>query len=240
MRLLLAVKESLLSFVHLFIPRYCAVCGKILADGEHLVCTSCRWNMPLTYSWKEEDNPVWRKLNGIIPVYRAASFYYYQKRSGYDQLIYDLKYRGHSSLCYVMGKWFGEELKRSGYYDDIDLIVPVPLHPFRLMTRGYNQSEYFARGISAVLNVPVSRNNLVRKAYNRSQTHHSRLERWRNVEGIFDLRFPARFTSRHLLLVDDVLTTGATIESCVAAIRAKVGECRISVATLATSSKDVF
>lgn len=228
------------SLVHLFIPQCCAVCGKVMVDGEHLLCTSCRWNMPLTYYWNETDNPVWQKLNGIMGIYRASSLFYYRKQSGYDTMIYRFKYKGSGSLSLTLGRWFGEELKRSGHYTDIDLVLPVPLHPLRLLKRGYNQSELLARGIGRSLGVRVSTRHLKRTIHNRSQTHHNPKERWENVKGIFSVRSADRLTGKHILLVDDVLTTGATLESCVEAIRSEVGECRISVVTIATASKDTF
>jgi ComF family protein len=232
--------SSFRSMLHLFLPRCCAVCGKGLVEGESLLCTACRWNMPLTGSWSDPDNPIREKMHALIGAEQAASLFYYQKRSGYDQLIYRFKYQGRGSLSYALGRWLGEELKRSGLYSDIDVIVPVPLHPLRLIKRGYNQSELFARGIAAVLKVPVRSRLLIRKVHNRSQTHRAQTDRWENVAGIFALRSPRRLEGRHILLVDDVLTTGATLESCAEAIRARLTDCRLSVATLAVSSKDVF
>ena len=234
------ISSSFRSLFHLFLPRCCSVCGKTLVGGESLLCTACRWNMPLTNSWEDPENPVWQKMHAMVGAERAASLFYYQKRSGYDQLIYRFKYKGHGSLSYALGRWFGEELKRSGMFDEVDLIIPVPLHPFRLVKRGYNQSELLARGIAAVLKVPVNSRLLIRKVHNRSQTHHSQTDRWENVSGIFGLRSPHKLTGKHILLVDDVLTTGATLESCADTIRATIPDCRLSVATLAVSSKDMF
>lgn len=234
------IVSSFRSMLHLFLPRCCAVCGRGLVDGEFLLCTACRWNMPLTNSWSDPGNPIREKMHALIGAEQAAALFYYQKRSGYDALIYRFKYRGHGSLSYTLGRWLGEELKRSGHYDDIDVIVPVPLHPLRLFKRGYNQSELLARGIATVLKVPVRSRLLIRKVHNRSQTYHAQTDRWENVAGIFALRSPHRLEGRHILLVDDVLTTGATLESCAGAIRARVTDCRLSVATLAVSSKDVF
>lgn len=228
------------SFVHLFIPRYCSVCGEPLLDGEELMCTSCRWNMPLTYFWKDHDNPVWGRLSALFELRQASSFFFYTKGSGYDRLIHSFKYNGKYRISYELGYWFGQELKASGLYDDIDVVVPIPLHPIRFMKRGYNQSAHFARGLAHCLGVKVSTSNVIRSRHNRSQTRHSHNERWENVSGIFDVRNPSALEGKHLLIVDDVLTTGATIESCATAILSNVNDCRLSVATIATSSKDLF
>lgn len=228
------------SLAHLFFPKTCAVCGEILVEGEHFICTACRWNMPLTNFWVEEDNPVKRKLESVAEIYRASSMFYYQKGSGYENLVYKFKYNGRPAIAYELGRWFGRELVESGLYGDVDIIIPVPLHVVRKMKRGYNQSEYIARGISKELGAKVSNGNLVRRKYNRSQVGHSKWDRWSNVSGIFTVRKPERFEGKHILLIDDVLTTGATIQSCITAIRNRTEECRISVITLATTAQDVF
>lgn len=240
MKLHLGIRSSLRSLGHLFIPHACAVCGRVLVEGEYLVCTACRWNMPLTNTWKDPHNPIREKLHGMFMAEQASALFYYQKQSGYDNLVHRFKYSGKASLGYALGKWFGEELRRSGLYDDVDVIVPVPLHPFRKISRGYNQSEHVARGIGRVLGKPLQTSNLVRKVHNRSQTHHDSTDRWKNVAGIFGLRKPGALEGRHILLVDDVLTTGATLDSCAETLRNSMENCRISVATLAVSSKDIF
>lgn len=232
--------SPLRALLHLFVPRCCAVCGGTLVEGEHLLCTACRWGMPLTGSAGDPENPVRQKMHALIGAEQAASLFYYQKRSGYDAMIYRFKYHGQAALSYALGRWLGSELKRSGLYDDVEAIVPVPLHPLRLIRRGYNQSELLARGIGSVLGVPVRAGALVRKVHNRSQTHRPGTDRWENVEGIFAVRAPRRLAGRHLLLVDDVLTTGATLSACAEAIRACAAGCRLSVATLAVSPKDIF
>ena len=164
--------------------------------------------------------------------------FFYRKGSGYEQLIHRFKYQGKAALSTALGHWFGEELRRSGLYGDIDLILPVPLHPLRRIKRGYNQSEALARGIGAVLHKKVSAGHLVRRVHNPSQTHRDSTDRWENVAGIFGIRRPERLHGKHLLLVDDVLTTGATLESCADTIRKAVPECRLSAVTLSVSPRD--
>lgn len=231
-------RSLLHSLAHLFVPRGCIVCSRILLEGEHLVCTECRWEMPMTHTWNERHNPIREKLHSLFMAEQGCALFYYQKKSGYDDLIHRFKYGGKASLSLALGRWFGEELKHSGWYEEIDIILPVPLHPFRKIKRGYNQSEYIARGIGKSLDKKVRTNNLIRKRHNRSQTHHRSTERWDNVAGIFGVRKPGNLSGKHILLVDDVLTTGATLESCAEALRTEVQDIRISAVTLAASPKD--
>ena len=224
----------------LFVPPCCPVCGRVLEEGERFLCTACRWEMPLTGWWKTQENPMQERLSDFFPVCRASAFFYYQKGSGYDRLIHRFKYEGKASLSRAFGEWFGEELRRSEYYADVDLIVPVPLHPYRFLKRGYNQAEIFAFGLGKKLKAKVCRGNLVRKTHNPTQTRRGEKERWENVDGIFAVRNPDRFRNRHLLLVDDVITTGATLVSCAETLLSRVENCRISAVTLAVSSRHVF
>ena len=223
----------------LFFPNVCAVCGCALPDGDDFMCKYCQWEMPLTRFWERKDNPVAGKFHGHLPVVNASSFYFFVYRSGFRDLIHDFKYRGGWSIARKMGEWYGSELAASGLYDEIDLIVPVPLHIRKRISRGYNQSEYIAEGISAATGIPVDRRSVRRTTHNRSQTQRRKSERWDNVEGIFAVRDPERLRGKHLLIVDDVLTTGATIISLGETILRAVPGCRISIATLAVSKSEL-
>lgn len=225
----------------LFFPEHCAACGGELPEGMGLLCPRCRIDMPLTYYWKEHDNPVARKFWGLVPVMEASSFFFFVHGSRYRDLVHGFKYRGQWRSCSLLGRSFGERLRESGLYADVELVVPVPLHFRRLFTRGYNQAEYLAEGIASALGVPVERKALARGRYNKSQTRTgSREDRWNNVSGIFTVRNPERLAGRHLLLVDDVLTTGATLVSCVETLQKAVPTCRVSLVTLAVSARELF
>ncbi|MDR2936422.1 MAG: ComF family protein [Rikenellaceae bacterium] len=232
--------NHLAALAHLFFPRHCPVCGQELGEGEEFLCIPCRWNMPLTQFWREADNPLLRKFDGIVPLERAASFFFYCKGSGYDRLIHGFKYEGRHALSYELGRWFGNELRESGLFGGIDVIVPVPLHYVRLVKRGYNQSELFARGIGTSLGTAISAGNVVRSVNNRSQARRGSNERWENVEGIFRVRHPQQLEGKHVLVVDDVVTTGATVESLMGAILGAAPDCRLSLAVLASSMKDIL
>ena len=199
------------------------------------------WEIPLTGFWQSRENPVFVKLRDLWPMPQhqlgqASAFFFFVHQSSFRDVIHRFKYRGGWGLAYSMGVWFGAELAKSGLYDDVEVIVPVPLHPRRLLKRGYNQAEYLARGIARSLGKPVVTGAVVRSRYNKSQTTRDRQGRWDNVRGIFTLRRPSLLANRHILLVDDVLTTGATLISCSEAIlSASPPSTKISTVTLATT-----
>lgn len=218
----------------LFFPPRCAACGKPLPDGETFLCNYCRWQIPLTRHWERDDNPLAERLRAHVPVVRAAAFYFFSHESPFRDLIHDFKYRGQWLSARRMGEWFGAEI--SPFYIDIDVVVPVPLHLRKRLSRGYNQSEHIARGIAAALSKPVDTRAVMRTTHTRSQATRTGAERWDNVSGIFRVRRPAALAGRHVLLVDDVLTTGATILSLADAIMRAVPDCRVSIATLAATA----
>lgn len=233
------LSELLRDVSSLFFPARCAVCGEPLAAGERIICTFCRATAPLTGYWRESDNPVVRKCWGMVPVVQASGFLFFVHGSGWRQLIHGFKYRGSWRTAREMGEWYGRYLSESGLYADVECVVPLPLHPFKRCRRGYNQSEYIAEGIAAQLGVPVERRSVYRRRNTASQARKSHRERAGNVEGAFAVRHPERLAGRHLLLVDDVMTTGATLLSCADEILRSVPDCRISLAALAVSQREL-
>ncbi|MDR2883421.1 MAG: ComF family protein [Alistipes sp.] len=222
----------------LFFPRVCPSCGRVLDGGEGFLCTSCQWEMPLTGFENQADNPVARRFWGLVPLRGATAFLWFTDGSGFRRVVHSFKYGGRWALARDMGRWFGRVLADTDAWAGVDAIVPVPLHWRKVVRRGYNQSEYIARGMSLSMGVPLETGAVVRRVNNRSQTQtatHS--ERWDNVEDIFAVRRPERLAGRHILLVDDVLTTGATIGSCAEAIAASVPDARISIAVLYASRR---
>lgn len=221
-----------------FVPR-CAVCDTRLAEGEHVVCTACRASAPLTDFWREADNPLVRKCWGVLPVERASGFLYYIHGSGWRELIRGFKYRGAWRVARAMGEWYGRCLRESGLYDEVEVVVPLPLHPLKRCRRGYNQSEYLAEGIAAQLGVEVDRRSVRRRRNTQSQALKARADRAHNVAEAFAVRHPARLAGRHVLLVDDVFTTGSTMFSCAGEILRAAPDCRISIAALAVSRREL-
>lgn len=220
----------------LFPPR-CAVCNEPLRAGERCVCTLCRTTAPLTGYWNEADNPVFRKCWGMVPVERASAFLFFVSGSGWRRLIHGFKYRGAWRTARQMGAWYGRCLAESGLYDDIDCVVPLPLHPWKQCRRGYNQAEYIAEGIASQLGVRVERHALRRCRNTASQALKPLRERAANVENAFAVRRPDRLAGRHVLLVDDVMTTGSTLFACASEVVRGVPDCRISIAALAVSRR---
>lgn len=229
-----SLKTWLLSFVHLFFPRQCVVCGALLQEGEEGICLKCNIDMPRTNYHLQIDNPVERMFWGKMPLERATSFFFYHKGSDFRHILHLLKYGGRKDLGNLMGRFMAAELLPTGFFEGINLIVPIPLHPLKQRERGYNQSTCIAQGISSVTGIPVNSNSVIRNKHTETQTRKSVYERWENVDGIFLLRNPDFFNGKHILIVDDVLTTGATTTACADAFKGIEG-IRISVLTLAVA-----
>lgn len=221
-----------LSFIRLFFPRQCAVCGALLQEGEEGICMKCNMDMPRTNYHLHKDNPAERLFWGKIPLERATSYFFYYKGSSFRRVVHQLKYEGRKDLAEVMGRFMAAELSAAHFFDGIDVIVPVPLHPYKQKMRGYNQSEYIARGVSVVTGISMDTTSVIRMQHTETQTSKSAYERWKNVAGIFRLRCTSSFVGKHILIIDDVLTTGSTTTACVDAFSG-VNGVRISVLTLA-------
>lgn len=222
------------SLFHLFYPRCCVVCGDTLQEGEETLCLRCNMDAPRTNYHLQPGNPVERLFWGKVEVERASAYVFYRKGSRFGHLLHRLKYGGRSDVGVAMGRFMAGELQKSGFFAGVDVIVPVPLHRKKQRERGYNQSECLARGLSAVTGVPVDASAVERTRATETQTRKSAYERWMNVEGVFSLLHPERFAGKHVLLVDDVLTTGATVIACADAFAAVEGV-RISVLALAVA-----
>lgn len=221
-------------FLSMLFPRLCYACGDHLLRNEKLICTECFVLIPRTGYHLLEDNPVARLFWGRCRIEKAAAFSFYNKDSRMRKLIHNLKYRGIKEIGSEMGKLYGLTLKRSGFTEDIDLIIPVPLHPAKRRIRGFNQSELISEGISQATGLPVDTISLKRISLTGTQTRRSRFERWMNVEGIFNIEDPSLLAGKHVLLVDDVITTGSTMESCANELL-KVEGVQVSVAALAVA-----
>ena len=224
-------------FTGLLFPRVCLACQEPLARGEDHICTECRAQLPYTdyHRLPPTENPLGRRFWGKLPVTHALSYLRFQKHGRVQHLLHQLKYRGQQDVGRVLGRWYGQELTEAGY-STFDLIVPVPLHARKLAKRGYNQADSFAAGLSAGLHCPWEPEALRRTAHTDSQTRKNRLQRWQNVETVFVVAQPDRIIGQHVLVVDDVLTTGATLEACAAVLLA-AGAREVSIATIATADR---
>ena len=216
----------------LFFPRLCAVCGKSLISVEKLICLGCTSDLPRSGYWLREENIVAQlfKASPETTIEHASSFLYYSKESPYHQLLHRLKYKGETQIGIELGRWFGAELLHAPLYQTIDAIVPVPLHPKKERKRGYNQSQLFAQGIALSTGWALETEVLLRNRHTPTQTRLNRAERQKNVAGAFTLSRGERITGKHIMLVDDVLTTGTTLHTCAAELLRAPG-CKVWVAT---------
>jgi ComF family protein len=219
-------------FISLVFPEVCLSCGKGLYKNEYRICTQCLYHLPKTGYHLQVDNPVARLFWGRVDIYSAAAQYNFEKGSSVQKLIHHLKYKGQKDIGITLGKWYGGELKESELYKNVDLIIPVPLHKTKERRRGYNQSALFAEGLSEGMGIKHDILSLSRTYASETQTRKSRYNRWKNVETVFHLNNTKALIDKHVLLVDDVVTTGSTLEACSQAL-AKIPGIKISIATIA-------
>lgn len=205
-------RKLISDFTGLFYPRLCASCNEALVKNEVLFCTSCRLDLPRTNYHTDPDNEIARIFWGRVSVVHASAHFYFQKGGRIQTLLHKLKYKSQQHIGIELGKMIGRDLKNSSF-NQIDTIIPVPLHKSKKRRRGYNQSECIAIGISEIMGKPLDTKTLQRAIANPTQTKKHRYERWSNVEGIFTLVRPENIANKHILLVDDVITTGATLEA---------------------------
>lgn len=229
------MKNLLTDFIRLFFPVTCAACHKNLLRRERLLCTECYLNLPRTRFHEDLENSVCQLFWGRVKIERATALYYYFKHSRYQHLIHQLKYQGKTDVGVELGKMLGGELKRSGFTDGIDILVPVPLHPKKERQRGYNQSVSICEGLSETTGLPIDNNNLARIVFTETQTSKSRSDRYCNVQDAFTIKKTEIFENKHILLIDDVVTTGATLEACSNKLLEIYGT-KVSIASLAIAS----
>lgn len=201
-------------FLDLIFPQNCVHCGRNLFDWEKSLCGICKNKLPIgSYHLRPEKNDLTQKLQGLCPVSKCISFLKFSRKGMSQNLLHQLKYRNKPEIGWVLGKAFGKILEKQSYSKDWDIIIPVPLHPLKQKRRGYNQSEEFAKGLSEALKIPAE-NYLTRVKWTETQTNKSRIQRIENVSDVFEL-LPGKSTNqRRFLLVDDVITTGATLSAC--------------------------
>jgi len=216
----------------LFFPNNCLACGQALVRQEEVICLECNFKLPRTGFHLHEENPIARVFWGRVNMEAATSFLFFNKGGNVQQLIHNLKYRGKKSVGIYLGKLFGGALNESVLYASIDLIIPVPLHPKKQHQRGFNQSTVIAEGLSAAMKKPVVDDNLIRLVHTSSQTKKSRYKRWENVKDVFGIVRTYELEGKHILLVDDVLTTGATLEACAQKLL-EIEDTKVSTVTLA-------
>jgi len=216
---------------YLFYPKLCVGCDQPLVKNETEICLKCRFELPLANFTNVVDNMVERTFYGRVKIEYATTLLFYRTKGLSQKLIYQLKYKGKQDIGKLLGHWLGSDLKESDRFPEVNFIVPVPLHPKKLKKRGYNQLSTFGCSLSQILNIPFISDVLIKKSSTDTQTLKKRIERWKNVDEIFHLNDMTIFKNKHILLIDDVITTGATLEACALEL-SKTKGIKISIATM--------
>lgn len=222
----------LADFLSLFFPQLCPACGAELVTHEKVICTDCHYNLPLTNFHLQADNIVARQFWGKINLEGAYALYYFTKGGKVQNLMHHFKYKGMRQIGNALGNIAGSQLMANDKFATTDYIIPVPLHKSRLQERGYNQSTCFAEGLAEKLNGTIEEHNLIRTRATQTQTHRSRFERFENMQEVFAVKDPERLKGKHVLLVDDIVTTGSTLEACAIPLL-QIEGLKLSIATIA-------
>ena len=229
---MLQIAENL---INLFLPKVCYSCNHLLTDNEKYICTDCRHDLPVANFHFNKDDFVLKIFYGRIKIEQATALLRFKKKGIVQQLLHNLKYRGHEDIGVFLGKWLGEDLKEIESYQGIDIVIPVPLHEKKLKKRGYNQVAKFGKHIAQTLNCEYHDNVLVKISNTESQVFKGRFARWTSNNEIFTIQNKHFIEGKHILLVDDIITTGATIESCVNVLN-QASNLKISVASMAIAN----
>jgi ComF family protein len=220
------------SITNLFFPPVCSGCNSFLASQEIVICTICRHEIPLTNHHLNPENEAFKKFYGRVPVAFVSAFLYFHKKGIVQEMIHSLKYRGHEEIGTLLGEWYAEDLKIIPFVETFDTIIPVPLHKRRMRERGYNQVTTFGLALSEQLKIPYDSTVLKRNVYSKTQSKKSLLGRTEGIDLIFDVSFSEKDHNKHFLLIDDVITTGATLEVCSKALL-KIPGARVSIVCMA-------
>lgn len=220
------------TIINLFFPPVCSGCHSLLVSNENIICTLCRHNLPLTNHHLNTENEAFKKFYGRIPVEYTSAMLYFHKKGIVQELIHNLKYKGQEEIGTVLGIWYADDLKNLKILESVNEIIPVPLHKKKLRERGYNQITLFGKALSDGLNINYNPNILIRNRYSKTQSKKTFLNRSDGIETIFDVIFTEKDHYKHFLLVDDVITTGSTLEACSRALL-KIPGAKISVVCMA-------
>ena len=220
------------NLINLLFPKVCYACNNLLADQETHLCTNCRHELPITNYHITQSPSITKIFYGRVKIEQATALLKFSKKGKVQRLLHNLKYRGHEPISGMLGSWLGHELKSIASYQNIDLVIPVPLHKRKLRKRGYNQVTQFGKEIAKAINAEYNDTVLVKISNTKTQVFKKRVARWINNQEIFSLQNKDQIAGKHILLVDDIITTGATIEACTSILQ-KAGNVKISVAAMA-------
>lgn len=224
--------QTIRGLERLVFPELCASCSHSLFQNEQAICNQCIRQLPLSFYHQNEQNPVMKSFWGRLPLAFASSHFIFRKGTVIQELLHAIKYGNRPDAAVVAGKLMGHDLLNHPWFNEVDVLMPIPLHPAKEKKRGYNQSEELCKGIAHVTQKQLLNRQLIRTENTETQTKKGRFQRWENVEYVFALAAPDELKNKHVLLVDDVITTGATIEAC-AQVILKVENVKLSVLSLA-------
>ncbi|MBQ7952428.1 MAG: ComF family protein [Alistipes sp.] len=232
----MSLSPLLCSLKQLLFPTTCPICGKVLQEVDDFVCLHCSIAAPFTQLWRTRNNIMEARFDGVVPIERAAALLWFSSGSAWRAVIHDFKYNSHWYYAENLGRWLASVFSEGDFFEGIDMIIPVPLHWSRRFTRGYNQSEHIAAGISHVTSIPYNFKAIRRNRNNPPQAKRKFYQRWDNISTLFSITHPEKLVGRHILLVDDVFTSGATLITLARTIvKACNGDVKISIATFAAS-----
>ena len=220
-------------FIGLLFPRLCLACSQPITFDEKHICLDCQATLPETDFHLSPKNPFTERFEGRLPLETAAALFFFTKKSKTQHLIHQIKYEDKREVAFDLGRLFGQKLAQQPHFQSIDYIIPVPMHPKKRILRGFNQADFFANGLGETMHIPVEASVLKKIKMTDSQTKLSRLQRMSNTEDIFDLTTPSLLHEKSILIVDDVMTSGATLESCANVLLEAVPSIKISFATIA-------
>ena len=220
------------NFFTLLYPESCPVCRNALLAGEKIICTLCLYKLPKTNFHLSDQNPIQELFFGRIDIQHSGAYLNFRKGGGVQQLIHEFKYKSQLEIGQFLGENYGFDLMEALWIQSLDFVIPIPLHPDKLRKRGFNQSEIFASGIAKILDLPLGSEMLKRAKFSETQTKKSKYQRWENVKGIFEVTADEQLKDKHVLLVDDVITTGATMEAATQCLIEDAGA-RVSVVAMA-------
>lgn len=218
--------------LNLFFPKVCEACNNVLTDNERIICISCRHQLPVTNFHFDNSEAVKKVVYGRVKLEYATALLHFSKKGIVQQLLHNLKYRGHEHISKFFGKWLGAELKTLSAYKNIDVVIPVPLYKTKLRKRGYNQVAKFGKEIAIALNADYNDSVLIKTKATKTKVFKGRLTRWDDDGAVFDTSENTSLEGKHILLVDDIITTGSTVEAC-AAVLLKIDNIKLSLATMA-------
>ena len=220
------------SIINLFFPKVCYACHNLLNDNEDTICMDCRHDLPITNFHFDNKDSVAKVLYGRAKIENGTALFRFEKKGNVQRLIHNLKYKDHKHIGFVLGNWLGGELKTLESYKNIDVVIPVPLHKNKLKKRGYNQVALFGQQVAEALNADYLDDVLVKVTNTKSQVNKKRLARWTNSDELFTLKNIEAIDNKHILVVDDIITTGATLEACISVLN-QAKNIKISIATMA-------